>query len=611
MKVRIKSIPEARIGGYSINLPGMEYGGDVPMYPYGGGPLTSEGAKEILRDGKVHGKKLTPAQKRYFGFIAGGGKPKKQMGGGSMPIIEAEEGEMYKTPMGQVKKVPEGSGTHEQGGVLINDAERVLEDTSDKRKDFASKLLKLSPDTAEFLTGVRPKGSVTHSKALEVASAQYGKDAERIQKKIKQSLKTLQRTKNDKYATNSIDLNLQTLSQVPESDHTFNNLFDHQETMKALAGIEADKAAYGGFSKYQVRKSQDKLIAQVGIDSATKLHSSEPMMGNDWEFLYTKGDKNYFRKGDGKVVSTSGPKMSDEQWKAFLQNESPEHKAKRLSQQQGFKYGYTEGLPPIGGEPTSDINFRDLNVTPKTFDIPGLDESNSPTQTVGPRLNFGDTNPNSGFNEPLHWYDVAGPLAGLLEGRIPAKYNPRELHPIRLQLQNPLPSLQEGQRNYNQALGILPRNGVGYSNLSDLFSKKYGVDTSILGQFENINKGIKNQEIMYNAKIRDEQSLADQEARAVFEQKYLGSLEAQRQQRLTSLDELYSRIAQNRRFNREGNLLMKLFPAYDQYGNRSQYRYQFRPPIGFAPDTTGNTSAQQILQAKQLLAQAKKEGRIV
>ena len=34
-------------------------------------------AKEILRHGSVHGHDLTDKQKKYFGFIAGGEKPKK------------------------------------------------------------------------------------------------------------------------------------------------------------------------------------------------------------------------------------------------------------------------------------------------------------------------------------------------------------------------------------------------------------------------------------------------------------------------------------------------------------------------------------------------------
>lgn len=39
--------------------------------------ISSAKAKEILRDGTVHGKVLSGAQKRFFGFIAGGGKPTK------------------------------------------------------------------------------------------------------------------------------------------------------------------------------------------------------------------------------------------------------------------------------------------------------------------------------------------------------------------------------------------------------------------------------------------------------------------------------------------------------------------------------------------------------
>lgn len=34
-------------------------------------------AKKILRDGKIGGKRITAKQKRFFGFIAGGGKPSR------------------------------------------------------------------------------------------------------------------------------------------------------------------------------------------------------------------------------------------------------------------------------------------------------------------------------------------------------------------------------------------------------------------------------------------------------------------------------------------------------------------------------------------------------
>jgi hypothetical protein len=39
--------------------------------------LTSKKARTILKDGEVKGHKLTKKQKRYFGAIAGGAKPKK------------------------------------------------------------------------------------------------------------------------------------------------------------------------------------------------------------------------------------------------------------------------------------------------------------------------------------------------------------------------------------------------------------------------------------------------------------------------------------------------------------------------------------------------------
>lgn len=43
-----------------------------------GKKLTATKAKEILRDGKVHGKALTKTQKGLFGVIASGKKPRKK-----------------------------------------------------------------------------------------------------------------------------------------------------------------------------------------------------------------------------------------------------------------------------------------------------------------------------------------------------------------------------------------------------------------------------------------------------------------------------------------------------------------------------------------------------
>jgi hypothetical protein len=177
---------------------------------------------------------------------------------------------------------------------------------------------------------------------------------------------------------------------------------------------------------------------------------------------------------------------------------------------------------------------------------------------------------------------VAGPIAGLLEGRIPAKYNPVEYNQVRLKQLNPLPSLQAGERNYNAALDFLPQNSQGFANTANVFTQKYNTDNQTLGQYENINADKKDKESLYNANVRDRQSQADQQAREVFERKYLMSKEALRDQRAQSMDELYTRLAQNRKLNREGNLLMQLFPAFDQYGEHNGYQIPIRNPLSMA-----------------------------
>lgn len=124
-----------------------------------GGKLSANKAKEMLKDGKVHGKPLTDRQKRYFGFIAGGGAEKKAHGG-PLPayenILNSLEnrnynvggyfGTAYSVSGGinegisfNKKDVTEykGGGTHEQnglGGIPIGQKARV--EDGEVRVDF-------------------------------------------------------------------------------------------------------------------------------------------------------------------------------------------------------------------------------------------------------------------------------------------------------------------------------------------------------------------------------------------------------------------------------------------------------------------------------------------
>lgn len=505
--------------------------------------------------------------------------------GGNVPLVEAEEGEVFTTQDGSLQKVPEGSNTHEEGGVILSGVDRVLEDTSDKRKDTASRLLRVSPAMAKLLGGVDTNSELSHSKLMEKAKEKQTKQVNKLEKRLLSNVETLSSIPNNKYAHNSMNFNMMNLNNIPTEAEIFDRIFDHQEFVKAAAGINMNTAKCGGKYKAQSgienAKCGGKYKAQAGIENARPIKNI-----TDWTFLKKENGKNYFYK-DGQVIAVPGTQMdvvrggqqftvddilsNPKKYKTFhsRMQGAPDDLKRKAAEDLLLKgimpgpyttrapreYGYTE-LPLI--EPADPVVDEQPTVEAR--------------QPFNPRVMT--PQPRSRFNEPLRWFDVAGPISGLTEGRIPVRYNPVELNQVRLRKMNPMPALQAGQADYNALL-----NSVDQPNLANVFAKKYSIDNQILGQYENMNTGIKNQEILYNASVRDRQSALDQRARELFETKYLGSKEAQRQQVRTSMDELYQRLAMNRKLNREGNLLMQLFPAFDQYGEYSGYRYQFRPPL--------------------------------
>jgi hypothetical protein len=115
-----------------------------------------------------------------------------------------------------------------------------------------------------------------------------------------------------------------------------------------------------------------------------------------------------------------------------------------------------------------------------------------------------------------------------------------------------------------------------------------------MGNYDNQNAQIKNQETLYNANAKDRQSGADQQAREVFSEKVFTSKAKQQEQKLTALDALYKTIAENKALNRNGDLIMKMTRAFDQYGNYNGYTPQFQvnPTLGIGanPATAPNAA---------------------
>lgn len=599
------------------NLPVYaKYGADLQM-PYGGGPLTAEGAKEILRDGKVNGKKLTAKQKRYFGYIAGGGKPKKATGGQAAPNAELEKGELYMTQNDTLNKIPESGDTHEEGGEVVPNVERVLEDTSDKRGDEASKALLLSPERAEALTGVPVSRSVSHSKALEKADEFYTGRVKKIEGKIRKNVDSVQQNPLNKYAHNSMDLNLKTLEHIPTSGELFDILFGHQEVVKDMHGIDQGsqkKYGWGGINPYPIDpyRNSKTVAGRTTPTSKSSLYNKNKEFLDQWEAIFpgiSKWDNKKAQEAiyDYMLQSDEGKGKLSEMWRTYgLTNEGKKYSdltkmtkngvfdpTKELNDDQlaALKKAYVDGMfgarqvEPTAAPSRPGIEPIAPRITGKVADPAMPTDPRPETLMERPADPRGiRTQPKSRFNEPLRWYDVAGPLNNLLNsGRIPINYDSPQFNQIQLARQNPLPALQNAQTDFNTIVGQLdPTTGGGAANLANVFAKKYAIDNQVLGQYEGINNQIKNQEIQYNAAVRDKQSLADVGSRGEFERKYLLGVEAQRQQQAQSMDELYTRVAQNTRLNREGNLMMQMFPAFDQYAEYNGYNPMFRNPLAIA-----------------------------
>jgi hypothetical protein len=96
-----------------------------------GGSLTADKAGEILKDGTVHGHKLTPKQRRYMGWVRGG---RKEFGGlldefGSGGYVRKKRGSVF--PFLPIPEAPIGAYVGEEGGLIP-----MLEDGTSEKESW-------------------------------------------------------------------------------------------------------------------------------------------------------------------------------------------------------------------------------------------------------------------------------------------------------------------------------------------------------------------------------------------------------------------------------------------------------------------------------------------
>lgn len=218
------------------------------------------------------------------------------------------------------------------------------------------------------------------------------------------------------------------------------------------------------------------------------------------------------------------------------------------------------------------------------------------------------------FNEPLRWYDIASPMLKLLDAadREPVGLEQLKRDPLQARLLNPLPTLLQNQGDFNAALEQLPTSGVGFANQANLLASKYKVNNEILGQYENQNQQIVDRMNQYNDQTQFQVEQINMNRRDQFIDKVLQAKDNQRLAKLTALDDLFTRVAQNRKLNREGNLIMQLYPYFDQFGKFNGNVYNVVPAanntVNIVEKATGkvvkNTTQSQFDKEQTMAAQA-------
>lgn len=515
-----------------------------------------------------------------------------------------------------INKISDNANLHEEGGVQIGSSEleagevytddgngemvRTLEDTSDKRNDDLSKSLKLSPEEVEKITGFKPSSSLTHSKAFEKSAEYWDKKLKIFEKKLQSNI-DYAKSSDSKYAFNSLEENIKQLDQIPTKMDIFDSLFDYQEAIKLPTQTQStqkyeiggkrtpyktkpegygDLSIQGNYIKAyndyhntnfktigQVQKHRTEIYPELVKDYYTKqgtppTNKHVSLTGNqeiDMDTLdlptLLSGDKDNLW-GVRQILPQKKQFKTDADWKQYINNRNVVTSGGKPYVYEGNNiYTTPEFIQQISTEPT-------------------VVQVEAPQEVIDKR-SVPFTKGNN-FNEPLRWYDVAGALDNLINSdRIPVNYDAPSITYQSPKYINPLPQLQNATASYNAMLQRLPSNGVGYGNAANLFATKYNTDNQVLGNTENINNQIYNNYLRYEDQMRNQQSATNYAARQNFEQKYLTTLDKQRQQQAVAKGDLYNTLALNRKLNREGDLIMSMFNFYDQEGNYTGNPYQF------------------------------------
>ena len=234
------------------------------------GGLTIAKAKEMLRDGSVHGQPLTDKQKRYFGWIAGG----KKQDGGSLPMAQTAGQTRVYTDLNK-----------------FNEAKQAEQDSIDLYNRFKD-------DKNNYINFVKAQGIDPNSVEPIIPSSWVAK-SEKINPTIEPVIGGILTSKGGGFERDSKG-NARTFNYYPTISRTYLKIFDDTEVGKTLA------TGYIGYRKpvikpvYQPRPKlepvqfapiKDFTFSSVEMQPAANPYPTRTMLSESDEDIMISGQR--------------------------------------------------------------------------------------------------------------------------------------------------------------------------------------------------------------------------------------------------------------------------------------------------------------------------------
>jgi hypothetical protein len=400
----------------------------------------------------------TPYESRGYGFqgrnaLAENGMQIKDIGGYGQPNIEAESGEMVKTPEGFAQTLQ--GKTHEEGGIPLN----------------------LKPETKIFSDHLKdPITKKTYSKLAKPFETK--KDFDRLNNK-----------KADDIQRKTSEL------MISFKDQKLDELFDIQE-MDKISGKHGAKIQLEAIENQQpmakygmeLPKAQEGMpVKDKDYKSKAKKSSIDEVKQKGYNFIDQEGNKFYYGK-EGELKKLPG-KGSNEFNKAFAQARKENKKTfnfnGKLFTTDIFKGSVTPQGEYVFVEETPKIQPI-VKQNPQTPTEPKIEyRDRVETQYLQPNMeanmNIPAYIPNNYGRLPLNFYDL----------------NPEFIDPRYLDIQPQLNQVLRGQRAFQNNLGS--RTSSDMSNLLQSQVNAYNQNQNIYGQKYNYDRGQDAQAQQFNA----------------------------------------------------------------------------------------------------------------